>query len=272
MLSIRKSTGTYNISGKKKYFFLLRFITFVKTCFTSDTTYFIGSAGAKGGGLNKDIIMEIEAILYGEKDKEESLVSTQQHTYIKVFVQIYMAYISKVVSSKLSSIGESNVDMKIGYAVTIENILLQRLFVTEDNLRNIIYASRILSRDDSYKKLRIITRGERLLPVIQHRPKLQFLIRSYFMLAQLHKDYVQLVLNQVVTEEEDQEAIVIQDETIPIPNIYDSLFLNMWDSIIEDSSLIQLRDTHNKKDRVELQEIFSLENKKYSKKVLNTIF
>ncbi|GAA5798473.1 hypothetical protein HPULCUR_003877 [Helicostylum pulchrum] len=74
-----------------------------------------------------------------------------------------------------------------------------------------------------------------------------------------------LTLNQVVTESgsenEYQEAIVIQEEMIPIPNIYKSLCSNMWNNIIEDSSLIQLCDTHKGYGDNELLGIFSLKNR-----------
>ncbi|KAG2237963.1 hypothetical protein INT48_002524 [Thamnidium elegans] len=75
-----------------------------------------------------------------------------------------------------------------------------------------------------------------------------------------------LTLNQVVTEfnlDEDQyqEAIIIRDKIIRIPNIYNSLCLNLWTNIIEDKSLIQLCDTHKEYSDIDLLDIFSLENK-----------
>lgn len=77
---------------------------------------------------------------------------------------------------------------------------------------------------------------------------LPFPLKSFFVLAQLHEDYIQLTLNQVVTEsnsnEQNQESIIIHDKSIQIPNIYDSLCLNMWNNIVKDNSLIQLCDTH----------------------------
>lgn len=127
-----------------------------------------------------------------------------------------------------------------------------------------IYASGILQRDDSSKKLRIILKGERLLPIIQKYLKLEFKIKSFFMVAQLFKSHIQLTLNQVVTEssldEEDQEAITIQDEIIPIPNVYDSLSSYMWNNIVEDNILVQLCDTHRQHNDHELLTIFTLEN------------
>ncbi|KAG2235844.1 hypothetical protein INT48_003956 [Thamnidium elegans] len=110
----------------------------------------------------------------------------------------------------------------------------------------------------------ITTQGEGLLPVIQQSFKLRFPLKYFFMVAQLYEDYVQLTLNQVVTESgsdhEDQETVIIQEEIIPIPNIYDSFCFNVWSNITEDSSLIQLCDTHKGCNDNDLLDIFSLEN------------
>ncbi|KAI8058903.1 hypothetical protein BDF21DRAFT_403529 [Thamnidium elegans] len=215
--------------------------------------------------LNKDMLIEIENILNVESHNDKDfLVSTQQQVYIKAFVLIYMIYINVIVSRKVPKITGGNVNIKIGYAITVEKMLLQRLLVTEDELRYMIYASSLVQENDDLKKLRITTQGEGLLPVIQQSFKLQFPLKSFFVVAQLYEDYVQLTLNQVVTESvldhEDQETIVIQEEIIPIPNIYDSLCFNIWSNITEDSSLIQLCDAHKGYNDNELLDIFSLEN------------
>lgn len=81
----------------------------------------------------------------------------------------------------------------------------------------------MVEKNNSSKKLRILTQGEDYLPIIKRSYKISFPIRSYFVLAQLYEDYIQLTLNQVVTEpslEEEQEAIIIDDRIIPIQNIY----------------------------------------------------
>lgn len=252
----------------------------------------------------KNIIDEMESILGGEGDIKDLLVSIQQRKqaqesvkqgymtciknfilrkneddatkdvllrqkYFELLVEIYLTYIKAVISSKLSSIiaVESNADIKIGYAVTIENIVLERLFGTEEDLRDTIYKTGLLQRDDSSKKLRIILKGEGLLPTIQkYFQAITFPIKSFFVIAQLFKGHIQLTLNQVATEstsldeKDHQEAIIIQDEIIHIPNIYDSLSIKMWDDIVEDNSLIRLCDVHNKCNDHELLEIFSLEN------------
>ncbi|KAG2233237.1 hypothetical protein INT48_001686 [Thamnidium elegans] len=227
--------------------------------------YLMGESDISSGVLNKNMLIEIENILNVESHNgKDLLVSTQQQVYIKAFVLIYMIYINVIVSRKMPKITAGNVDIKTGYAITVEKILLQKLLVTEDDLRDMIYASNLVQKDDSYKKLRITTQGEGLLPVIQQSFKLQFPLKSFFMVSQLHKDYVQLTLNQVVTEfgsdHEDQETIINQEEIIHTPNIYGSLCFNMWSNIIEDSSLIQLCDTHKGYNDNELLDIFSLEN------------
>ncbi|KAG2235812.1 hypothetical protein INT48_003924 [Thamnidium elegans] len=251
------------------------FITFAEE-------YLMDESKIPSGVLNKHMLIEIENILSAESHNKDIMVPTQQQVYIKAFVFIYMIYINVIVSRKTLKITGGNDNKKIGYAITVEKMLLQRLLVTEDELRDIIYASNLVQENDSYKKLRITTQGEGLLPVIQQSFKLQFPLKSFFVVAQLHEDYVQLTLNQVVTESgsdhEVQETIVIQEEIIPIPNIYDSLCFNMWSNITEVSSLIQLCDTHKGYNDNELLDIFSLKNqaeftnnlKEYiSKEILN---
>ncbi|KAI9273790.1 hypothetical protein EDC94DRAFT_689813 [Helicostylum pulchrum] len=233
-----------------------QFVIFVERYFTENTDDGYDS-------LNEDIMTEIEGILNVEGHNKDSLVSTQQQLYIREFLRIYMIYINAIVSSKLSAITASDANIKIGYAITIDSMLLKRLFGTEDNLRDIVYASNLVQKDDGSKKLRVTTHGEGLFPAIQQSFNLHFPLKSFFVVAQLYEDHVQLTLNQVVTESslenEYQEAIIIQEEMIPIPNIYKSLCFNMW-NIIEESSLVQLCNIHEGLDDNELLEILTLEN------------
>ncbi|KAI8047311.1 hypothetical protein BDF21DRAFT_209923 [Thamnidium elegans] len=235
-----------------------------KSFIASVKKYLMDESNISSVVLNKDMVIEIENILSIESHYKDGMVSIQQQVYIKAFVLIYMIYINEIVSRKMPKIAGGNVNIKTGYAFTIEKALLQRLRVTEDELRDMIYASNLVQKNGSYKKLRVTTQGEGPLPVIQQSLKLQLPLRSFFVVAQLHEDYVQLTLNQVVTESgsdhEDQETIVIQEEIIPIPNIYDALCFNMWSNITEDSSLIKLCDTHKGYNDNELLDIFSLKN------------
>ncbi|KAI9247753.1 hypothetical protein EDC94DRAFT_625549 [Helicostylum pulchrum] len=200
---------------------------------------------------------EIEAIMNMKSHSKDILVSAQQSGYIKAFILIYMIYLKKIVSSKLLDVTGHNADIKIGYSITIENMLLRDLFGTKEGFEDVIYASGLLRKDDARKKLRVITQGEGILPVIQQCWKLQFPVKSFFVVAHLHEDYIQLNLNQVVAEEEDQEAFIIQDEIVRIPNVYTSLCLNMWNNIVEENSLVQMCGKHLNK---ELLEIFSVQN------------
>ncbi|KAI9273931.1 hypothetical protein EDC94DRAFT_113854 [Helicostylum pulchrum] len=248
-----RSLGSF-FSFSEKINGIIRFIKSVKE-------HLKNKSNISSSKLNK----EIENILNFDSRNKDLLVSTQQQVYIKAFVLIYIIYINHIVSSKLSTITASNAKIKIGYDITIDNMLLKRLFGAEDDLRDMIYASGLVRKDDSYKKLRIATHGEGLFPVIQQSFNLQFQLKSFFVVAQLYEKYVQLTLKQVITElgleNEYQEAIIIQEEMIPIPNIYDTLCLNMWSNITEDSSLIKLCDTHKGYDDNELLEIFSLKNR-----------
>ncbi|KAI8075624.1 hypothetical protein BDF21DRAFT_423299 [Thamnidium elegans] len=304
------------LTVKKYFFYLLRSITFVEKRVSSDIIHFLGLLNKelienKNAAVTKDatakkvllkciafskkqlignkflfsgdkdprdkhIVKEIKDILRGETPEETTLVSIQQQKYIKTFIRIYILYISEVVLSKLSSFIESNVDIKIGYAVTIEKILLEKLFGTEDNLRDIIYASGLIRKGDRFKKLRIITQGEGILPLIQQSYELEFSINSFFVLAQLHESYIQLTLNRVVTasdsNEDGSESIITQDKIIHIPSIHDSFCLKMWNNIMADSTLIQLCDTHIKNDAIELLELFSTKNlEKFKKNLRNYI-
>lgn len=205
---------------------------------------------------------EIETLLCEDSSIEYLSVSTQQHIYIKAFIQLYMIYIKYVILNKLSAI-VSNMDLiKIGYNVTVERILLNCLFDSKEDLKDIIYSSGLIQRFDDFKKLRITTQEERILPLIQQYLSLKFPLKSFFVLAQLHEDYIQLSLNQVVTEfnkDGNQEAIIVRDKTIRIRNIYDSVCLSMWNKIVEDNSLIHFCDIHNKNDN-ETFDIFSFKN------------
>ncbi|KAG2199462.1 hypothetical protein INT47_011574 [Mucor saturninus] len=78
-------------------------------------------------------------------------------------------------------------------------------------------------------------------------------IKSYFVLAQLNEEYIQLTLNQVVqtvTDEEDAASIIIQDEIISIPSIYDSLCDHIWKHIGNISALITPCEEHEEDNHV----------------------
>ncbi|KAG2235803.1 hypothetical protein INT48_001029 [Thamnidium elegans] len=195
-----------------------------------------------GVSIKKSLLFEMKAILSEGLSAGEVLVSTDRQEYIKAFILMYLVYIKEDILYKLSD----HMDMKIGYAVSIQAMLLNNTMGTKDNLRDAIFESGLLPKDDDSIKLRITTQGERSLPAIQKSLKLELSLKSYFLLCQLHEDYVQLSLHQVVTApSSEQESIIVQDEIIVIQNIYDSFSSNIWDTLMQDSSLIELCEMHN---------------------------
>ncbi|KAI8087094.1 hypothetical protein BDF21DRAFT_413720 [Thamnidium elegans] len=191
----------------------------------------------------------------------EDSVSTEQKKYIKAFVLMYMIYIKHLISNKLSTNAHTEKShIKIGYMVSIEKMLLDHVIGNNKrDFQGLVLESGLVPKDDPSKKLRVVTQGEVLLPAIQRLSvQLKFPLKSYFVLAQLHEDYVQLTLNQVVTSPcSEQESIILQDNIIRIPNMYDSLCFLMWNKLTQNTCLIQLCNVH-KSDGTEL---FSLKTK-----------
>ncbi|GAA5812782.1 hypothetical protein MFLAVUS_006240 [Mucor flavus] len=237
-----------------------RFITFAEK-------YFIGElvdSTVDDGVFMKD---EIKAILTEHLSTGEVLVSTNNPKYIKAFISMYIVYIKEEILNKLlDHLISDKLNTKIGYAVSIEAMLLNNTIGNKDNLRDIIFASGLVPKDNDSKKLRIITQGERILPAIQKSLKLEFPLKLYFLLCQLHENYVQLSLHQVVkdsaSEEKVQEFIIVQDVTTSIPNIYDSLCASMWLNLVQDNSLIDLCETHKTSDKSKILDLFLSKTKK----------
>lgn len=213
-------------------------------------------------GKMKTQMREFESILNKSSFENEPLVSTRQQKYIKQFILMYLLYINQIISSKLSTGLNfiATMDTKIGYIVSIEKMLLDRIIGTKAESKRLILTSGLFQEDD-LKKLKIITQGEGLLPVIQNFWKLEFPIKTYFVLAQLHENYIQLTLNQVVTtsSSEQEESIVLKDKIVTIQNIYDSLCIYVWIYITEHSQSIQLCEIHVASS--EFIQLFSLNTK-----------
>ncbi|KAI9258435.1 hypothetical protein EDC94DRAFT_675763 [Helicostylum pulchrum] len=228
--------------------------------------YLLGNLADDSVSIKKDLLFEMKAILTKELFNEETLISSNKPEYIKAFVLMYMIYIKEEILNKLPDhLISDHTDMKIGYAISIEAILLNNTIGTKDSLQDIIFASGLVPKDNDSKKLRITTQGERILPAIQKSLKLELSLKSYFLICQLHEDYVQLSLHQVVTvpssEEEEQESIIVQDEILDIPNIFDSLCTSMWQNLVQDSSLIELCEMHITSDDNKILDLFSSKTK-----------
>ncbi|KAI8087077.1 hypothetical protein BDF21DRAFT_413689 [Thamnidium elegans] len=207
----------------------------------------------------KDTILNREEI---STPTYETSISIKQKKFINAFMLMYMIYIKELICSSLPSLLElDNTEIKIGYAISIENILLDKIIGSKENLQNIVYTSGLIKENDNSRKLRIIKQGERLLPVIKKLLGVNLPINSFFVIAQLREDYIQLTMHKVVIDpssEDEQEAIIHEDEVIYIDNIYDSLCSHMWDNITKDSSWIEFCNLHNSDEKNVTSELLSL--------------
>jgi hypothetical protein len=183
-----------------------------------------------------------------------SLEEVYQQKYIKTFLMIYFGYLNEMILNNLSKKFSFEENRKIGYIFNIENRLLDEIFRSKEELNEILIASGIVKQGDESRKVRIFTHGEGLLPALQHRLHIDLPLKSYYVQAQLLKDYIQVSLNQVVkvasSKEEEASAIVIQNKTIPIENLYDSMCRNTWASYVESND-------GNNINRCELHEEYS---------------
>ncbi|KAI9362633.1 hypothetical protein BD770DRAFT_440586 [Pilaira anomala] len=199
----------------------------------------------------KKLAIEFGEILNKGFSSEEIFISTQDPKYIEAFMLLYFGYINEIVLSGLFT-EQPNVDntrARIGYLVSMDKRLLNSIVGTKKHLKELVFESGLVKNNDEFKKLRIITQGEGLLPAIQKQIKLKLPIKSCFVLAQLHENHVQLTLNQVMTDigledDEAQEAIILQDKIVPIENIYKSLCISMWNNIAQNTSLVQFCHLH----------------------------
>lgn len=183
---------------------------------------------------------------------------------------MYLVYIQETVLVGLPIyLDSSKKDKKVGYVISVEKILLDNVIGSKEDFEDLIFSSGIIQNNDLSKKLKIVTPGEGLLPVLQKYWKLKLPRLSRFILTQLSENYIQLTLNQVVEAsspgEEDideEKTIVIQDETIPIQNFYNSLCVNAWNNIVENNDLIRLCNGHKESDNFKSLKLFSLQAKR----------
>ncbi|KAG2231931.1 hypothetical protein INT48_001445 [Thamnidium elegans] len=255
------SLGTfYEVSSETTLNVVEGFITFAEEHLMDDLNHY---------HTDEDYMSRIEAILNGKSYIDKEVCSNKREMYIKKTIQRYRDYAKEfitgrnlLVKKELVSIKQrkyikafllifDNVNMKIGYAVSIEKILLDNLVGTKEDFRELIYRSGLIKKDDSSKKLRVNIQGEGVLHAIQQSLGLEFPLKSYFVVS---------VPN--LEDNEEPEAMIIKDKIIYIPDIYDSLCLNVWNKLMQDSSLIQHCNKHlNVSDGI-FYDLFSLRTKK----------
>lgn len=187
--------------------------------------------------------------------------NTQQQKHIRVFMIVYLAYLKDVILKENLDFDEA--ELNIGYVVSIERMLLDNAIGSKSDFEEIVSASGIIESEGTSNYLKVITRGEGLLPLLQRRYKIsESPLDSYFLLANIYEDYLQFTLNKVVISggpEIEASSIVIKDKIISIENIYDSLCINVWNCVVKTESLVRLCEDHKSQSAYQIQELFSFE-------------
>jgi hypothetical protein len=72
---------------------------------------------------------------------------------------------------------------------------------TKENLRELMYSNGMVQlAEEKSKDSQIITKVETLLPALQEKLNMDLPIKSYYVVAKVRCNYIQLTLNQVVKE------------------------------------------------------------------------
>ncbi|KAI7891423.1 uncharacterized protein EV154DRAFT_224143 [Mucor mucedo] len=178
--------------------------------------------------------------LFASKDEscgsDSKLFTTCHPGYMYFFIITYLHCLNKQIEKKLESdVGSNWRANNIWYGVSVDKKLLDTVFGSIKNLEKSFFASGILRKDDELRKAKLCTRGEEILPALQHKYQhLDFRLKSYFVVAQISSKHIQLSLHQVVklaSPGEDPASIIIQDEIIHIHGVYDILCKSIMKSI-----------------------------------------
>ncbi|MBM6386423.1 MAG: hypothetical protein JSY10_20920 [Paenibacillus sp.] len=208
-----------------------------------------------------DLMSAIKKLLDADYLAEEQLIDTQQQKYIRTFLLIYLSYLNEVILNKKPEVKKSNV----GYVMSVEKMLLDNLVGTKENFKEIVLASGVIRESDPTKKLKVITRGEELSVLLQQASGLKISCKSYFVVFQLHEDYIHFTLNRVVTASDSnnkESSIIIEDKILPIRNIYKSLFMNMWKHLTREGDFVDRCGDHSDDENYDCLEFISCETKK----------
>ncbi|KAI7873149.1 uncharacterized protein EV154DRAFT_103029 [Mucor mucedo] len=172
--------------------------------------------------------------------------------YMYFFMLTYLHCLNKQIEEKLeSNFGKNWQANKIWYGVSIDKNLSDNVFGTINKLEKSFFASGILGKDDGLRKAKLCTRGEEILPAIQHKYQhLDFSLKSYFVVAQISSKHIQLSLHQVVklaSPGKDPASIIIQDEMIQIDDVYDTLCKSIMKSL-QVNCQVDYCTTHNSEE------------------------
>ncbi|KAI7891357.1 uncharacterized protein EV154DRAFT_222753 [Mucor mucedo] len=191
--------------------------------------------------LFKELMANIDLDdLFASKDKfgdaDSESFTTCHPGYMYFFVITYLHCLNKQIEEKLeNTVRLSWRANKIWYGVSIDKKLLDTVFGSIKKLEKSFFASGILGKDDELRKAKFCTRGEEILPAIQHKYEhLDFRLKTHFVVAQISSKHIQLSLHQVVklaSPGEDPASIIIQDEMIHINDVHDTLCKSIMKSL-----------------------------------------
>ncbi|KAI8090849.1 hypothetical protein BDF21DRAFT_412339, partial [Thamnidium elegans] len=91
--------------------------------------------------INQDFILNIGQILK-DSSKKKAVISVSQQHYINNYILGYLAYVKDVILSIISNADDTNIN--IGYAISIEKIMLENLIGTKKDFQEVIYASGLI--------------------------------------------------------------------------------------------------------------------------------
>lgn len=178
----------------------------------------------------KELLIDVEENWFSDKDNSTFVVVNIQSGHVFFFLITYLYYLNKAIRKKL--VGSFEVDWRdenIGYAVSIEKNLLDKVFGgLKEKVNEILFASGILIKNNDRYRAEVSTYGEDILPAIQHKLSgLNFRLKSYFLVAQIYPAHIQLTLHQVVRIS-SADTIIVEDEIIQIEDVYDTMCNSIW--------------------------------------------
>lgn len=172
--------------------------------------------------------------------------------YMYIFRVMYLSYINRVITIKLQNQFKDDwKDKNIGFVISTENMVLDKVFDTKENLNELLLASGILHQKSELRKAQIVNSSQGMLPLMETKlAHWNTRIKSYFVIAQIHQTYIQLTLHQVVrisSPQENSATIIVKDEIIQTKDPNDSLYKRIWKHMT-DCNQVNYCDLHMMKE------------------------
>ncbi|KAI7891569.1 uncharacterized protein EV154DRAFT_507768 [Mucor mucedo] len=211
---------------------------------------------------------------FTENSKDVDVISLRQSKeFSHLFMLMYLCYVKKVVSDELEEFLKFKwKEVNVGFVMCIQKTVLDSMNISKHELLHELPAIDSIFEETTEKsKLRIMIQGEVVSPAIQQNLKLPLKIKSYFVLAQLYENYVQLTLQHVVKDADSKSeyvsAIVVEDKIVPIANVNDKLHENIWRHLIK----VHCKTNHTYKKDDTVCDLFTTEKYKEALKMLKPL-